>query len=539
LFLLAASTAWAQHEQTRLYSQPAVPPTEVLDRLNLKLAWRTYITTDGRKDGLLSVQFVGDQLLVQNRSGLVSAVDAATGHVQWRTAVGQAYFVVAGLGSNSRSVFAISSNVLYALDRRTGLPQWSFELPAGAATAPVADEDEIYLSLGTGRLYTYFLPQPTPPGLVKPGTSDKPGARPLDPGPLGAKSFAGGTTYAAIGPLSGSREAGLAEELGPRPLLLWDHITKGHLEQPPIVFGQSLFIADTSGTVTGLAREANFELSRFPTDGNVAVPLGQHTDAAYIASQDGNVYALRFETGRLLWRYTTGALFTHRPWATDDDVYVTAQGTGLCRVDRATGDERWRQKGAVRFLAANPKFVYATDFCGMLVVLDRARGKVLSQYNTRDFVVPVSNDLTDRLFLAANNGLIVCLHDKQYAKPLVSKKLEAMAVKPVKAAPADEKSLQQMKTKLAAPIRLEIEDPKTTFKEVLEVISDLHKLKIEVPSDEELKKQSLEPFLDKVVKVPLRFDNVSLGDALRQLLGQVNLTIAVRPDHVLVVPLAR
>ena len=41
----------------------------------------------------------------------------------------------------------------------------------------------------------------------------------------------------------------------------------------------------------------------------------------------------------------------------------------------------------------------------------------------RDFVYPVPNEITDRLYLAAHNGLIVCLHDRDYATPLRHRKI--------------------------------------------------------------------------------------------------------------------
>src|SRR5262249_46075922 len=70
---------------------------------------------------------------------------------------------------------------------------------------------------------------------------------------------------------------------------------------------------------------------------------------------------------------------------------------------------------ADRFLAANPKFVYALDYSGRLVVLDRTTGLRLSTYEaTRSYTVPFSNASTDRIYLAANNGLIVCLHDRDF-----------------------------------------------------------------------------------------------------------------------------
>src|SRR5207248_5536007 len=115
----------------------------------------------------------------------------------------------------------------------------------------------------------------------------------------------------------------------------------------------------------------------------------------------------------------------------DEDVYVAIDRAGLYRVRRSNGAEVWRNDDAARFLSANKKFVYAADRHGRLLVLDRARGTTLSTYDgTRDFVFPVQNDLTDRLYLAAHNGLIICLHDRDAETPLAMKTVKVRAPLP-------------------------------------------------------------------------------------------------------------
>src|SRR5262249_29601825 len=81
--LLPAASVSAQ-SLARTYPRPCTPPQEVLDRINLKMDWRVYIPMDGVRDGFLSIQLLGDQILVQTRSGGVALLDAATGATIWR-----------------------------------------------------------------------------------------------------------------------------------------------------------------------------------------------------------------------------------------------------------------------------------------------------------------------------------------------------------------------------------------------------------------------------------------------------------------------
>src|SRR5262249_28964536 len=78
-FVVLTATTVAGQGRSQLYTQPAVPPEEALHRLNLKLAWQVHVPTEGRRDGLFSVQVLEKQVLVQTRGGVVIALDAATG----------------------------------------------------------------------------------------------------------------------------------------------------------------------------------------------------------------------------------------------------------------------------------------------------------------------------------------------------------------------------------------------------------------------------------------------------------------------------
>jgi hypothetical protein len=163
---------------------------------------------------------------------------------------------------------------------------------------------------------------------------------------------------------------------------------------------------------------------------------------AYIGAEDANLYAMETSSGQMRWRHTVGQPISRQPVVTDEDVYVVAERLGMTRLDRATGTSQWRipvpggivenNAWANSFLAANPKYVYATDASGRFLVLDRRRGVTLSGVDTKDFFFPISNDVTDRVYLAANNGLIVCLHDREYIQPIRHRLRQEEAENPIR-----------------------------------------------------------------------------------------------------------
>src|SRR5262245_1686620 len=167
ILLLLASLSPAQSERTRLYSTPSVPPPEVLDRLNLREAWATYVPTDDRRDGILSFQLAplwrGNrsslQLLVQTRSGLVAALDPETGQTLWRTRIGDPYKGTFALGFNNSDVVAERGTKVYAVSRQNGEQRWRMEMAAVSSSAPLVDASFLYLELGTREVAYYGLPR--------------------------------------------------------------------------------------------------------------------------------------------------------------------------------------------------------------------------------------------------------------------------------------------------------------------------------------------------------------------------------------------
>jgi hypothetical protein len=235
-------------------------------------------------------------------------------------------------------------------------------------------------------------------------------------------------------------------------------------------------------------------------------------------------------TGHVGWRYTAGTPVIHQPAATDEDVYLTSEQNGMARINRASGDGVWRvprgrdiltaNPDADRFLAANPKFVYALDRSGRLLILDRKRGITLSTYDVRQFPFPVSNEVTDRLYLAAHDGLLVCLHDRAYPTPFRQRRTEEAVSEPVK-------------RKLAQAIS----DGGGRTLSIRDVLNDWAKrygLTFKI-AEQAFAQAGGEPFGTRQVTFP-RVDNRPLGEVLQQLLTQAGSTYQIVGDTILIVP---
>ncbi len=435
LLFLSGTTAWAQH--FRVYTEPSVPRNETLAKLDLVLGWRTYLPLDGRHDGMYTVQVTepeGKQILIQARSGAIFSLDAETGALQWRAHLPNDYSTALPLGYNAKYVFAVTGANLSAFSRTTGVLEWEVMMPGGSSAAPVADDERIYLTLGSGKMATYLLPRPPSastvvlapaPGVKTEGPLIDPN-KPLPPnGPYPNATMGSGelrrlifgSPFTRVGSPFGGRGGKVTTHK------LWEYSAESRIEMTPLLTPSLVFLGGYTGTLYALNKFDGQALYRFAAGPPLTAQLGQYDLLAYVASQDYTVYAMDIVPGRTLWRFAGGGPIVAKPAVDDENVYVTPEGVGLYRIGREHGEILWRHTNAERFLASDKRLVYASDRLGRLLVLDRGTGNQLGiLQEAQNFVFPIANEFTDRVYLASNDGLVISVHDRRHAKPVVMKK---------------------------------------------------------------------------------------------------------------------
>ncbi len=399
IFLLFVTVAATQGP--RLFTRPALPSEAVLERLNLTMAWHTRVPMNGQRDGLASLQLIpaksGFQFIAQTRYGAVVALDPETGDLLWQAQVGVPYWPGQPVAANSHALFVIRREYLYALDRQTGRhmietvdarrgqPIPGMVLPGVPSAAPVADELMLFIPFAT-RISAFELPyaqkKPTMPMLDELEPSAPPN----------------------------------------HPFVKWTETLPGlRTELPLLLSGPAVGGVSPNGTFFTFASAARSDLNFFRTGEPVRAAMGQYENFAYVASENGNVYALNMLSCDQAWRFNADTPIFRQPHVTAHDVFVSPDRQGLYRVDRASGVARWLNRGAESFLATNNHFLYATDSVGRFLVLDYFRGTTLAALDLRDYSMPYHNELTDRVYLGSHDGLIICLHDRGKRTPVLTK----------------------------------------------------------------------------------------------------------------------
>lgn len=411
----------------KIFTSPKLPARDALQRMNLAMAWTARVSVDGNRDGIASVQIIPgktNQLVVQTYKGAVYLYDADNGDLVWKTMVGVAFWEPQPAGFNSQCIFVTRRNVLHVLNRVDGTQRvftydernkqftFGYELNFSPNATLVADEDFVYVPMGD-RLHAIYMPDFVQIDKVRKALE----MRKEGKGPIEDKKNLLDESIVPTGPDS------------PQPVFFFGYkFANEIMTSPPLVYGDQISMLTTDGALTSVDRfekGPRKELFDFQAHGKTLGGAGQYNNFAYMASSDFNLYAINMGTGKLQWRYVSGAPIVRKPEVNDTAIYVSPEQVGLRRLDRVTGKELWTNRDTVRFLAANSTNVYAQDQHGKFYVLDARRGTTLAMYDLSLWAIAMPNEWTDRIYLAANDGQILCLRHRDLTKPLIMKSEEA------------------------------------------------------------------------------------------------------------------
>lgn len=478
--------AVALGQSYNIYTNPCVPTTEQLAQLNLKLAWKLNLPIDTRRDGIVSIQPIGEQVYVQTRAGLIYSVDAATGNILWSAQPLVGYSLVVPVTADSTYVAAARDTRLAILNRASGKLEFFVQLqqpPTAGITLYDEQVNERYnekrliVNLSNNHMISYRFPDPKElpeknlvreqfrrPGVGTIETIAPPVIKPAFVGDVeqfdkiekeftpslavvrsvippyrvavGDRTPSLATVRSVVPPYTlaqgsetptvtvlpsvvGLNLKNLRPSFAPALKKMWDFQAGVRLEQPALVMTNTILAISTDRTIIGVDKEDRDIQGVLTLNSPVSAPAGQYADTFYVPSQNGDLTAYSVTPDRRkLWRTTTGGQINYKPIVGEGDLLISATDHGIYRLSRTSGDILWQNPKVERVLAVNPRYVYATDRLGDLQVLDRARGRNLGKLPSRDFNVPVVNDDNDRLYLAANNGLILALYDRDTPRPV-------------------------------------------------------------------------------------------------------------------------
>jgi outer membrane protein assembly factor BamB len=220
----------------------------------LTIAWR--YRTDQTTD--LTPAADAETVFFPLSSGVLLALNAADGKLQWKAEVGGDFS--AALIADERSVYAASSymeaekkhihGTLRALSKSTGLTLWMRTLPAPISGSLTADSVALFGGSIDGHVYSV------------------------------------------------NKQTGQ---------VLWSNQYAEEFSGHPQVVGNRVYFGSNAGTIRGLDARTGQLIWEYKTRGPIQGPIAVKDNMAYFGSGDGNVYAFDEIRSKLRWQRRTGA----------------------------------------------------------------------------------------------------------------------------------------------------------------------------------------------------------------------------------------
>ncbi len=167
--------------------------------------------------------------------------------------------------------------------------------------------------------------------------------------------------------------------------------------------------ATDAGDVISITPDRPKRLWRFSAADGIAQPIVRDAKSLFVASKDTNVYRLDIGTGKLVWKYQTGAMLERGPRVTQESVYQYARNEGLSAIDRGSGELLWRLADGVDLLAEADGKAYVITNTEKLVVMDNKKAKQQYCVNFAGVSRYAANVADSKIYIADEDGRVACI----------------------------------------------------------------------------------------------------------------------------------
>lgn len=250
----------------------------------------------------------GSLVVVADRSGQVTALDAESGAVKWRVRLAEP---AGGIAAPSKDVVVLAeSSALIGLKTANGEERWRVKLPGPLAAPAVATESDALVLAATidGSLVAVEATTGHEIGRFAIG------ARPVAPPAVATSGYLVAT------------EDGLLRLLATK-----DGHETWHKRLPAVATAAPLATAATVFVPVGdrlMALDLRDGAERWSYELRApirATPAATRAGRLYVGASDGTLYALASETGALRWSFHTSGEILAQPLANADTVYVASR----------------------------------------------------------------------------------------------------------------------------------------------------------------------------------------------------------------------
>ena len=259
------------------------------------------------------------------------------------------------------------------------------------------------------------------------------------------------------------------------PTKEWTYSATSRIAFEPVLAGPRMWLTFDSARALAFDRLDNMQILRtVQTDGQLsaapAAAMKADGPAGFLVLSDGSAVAVDLAFGgtnnrgalKQLWRANVGGPMNRSPVVTPTSLFVGGTASGISRIDRKAGALNYRTAAEDDFLlSVSDESLYTRTRNGIVRVYDlqsptessTGLAAPLGEIALPGFDISVTNAVSDRIILASDNGLLVCLRDSSAKYAAMKPTLPPPAPVPVPAKKDDPAGTPETppKTDPAAP----------------------------------------------------------------------------------------
>jgi outer membrane protein assembly factor BamB len=379
-------------------------------QVGLKRAWVAQVPLDRARSKITHIKIQAGLLPIVTSESMLYAMEAESGQIFWPFRIGQRRFNALSASANASYVTVANTARLFVLDRATGNIVLDRQVTGTPERGPALTADEVILPLVQGGLEMYSLSKVKSAQLPE---NIYPSYQP-SAGTLAGELNTSDLAVAWAGDLNQFHVCLYGEKASEFNKVVPEGITS-----TPTLFGPQVYVGTEAGYVIAYYND-------------IAT-----VDAAAKSGQPGSLHLL----GDEVWRFSAGAPIHQRPMVTNTAVYAITEDGGMYALRPDTGEVIWFAPDPVQFVSISPTRIYTLDQYKRLTILDVKTGARVDAMPLPQSLKALRNDQSDRLVLYTEDGLIQTLEEPALTQPYLNTppKLEPPkkgATKPT-AAPAD------------------------------------------------------------------------------------------------------
>ena len=353
-----------------------LPTQQQLSRLGLERVWWAQAVINTQRDKIEHVSIDEEVVYVQTTSGITTAFDTETGRQKWALRLGRYDQPSFAAISNEEEALIVVGSTMFGIEKNTGRLLWQLILDGQPSTGPTVDANQVYFGTLDGSVYAYNLKK------IRKMWAER--------------RLPGGEWEAQV----------------------WKYKAGKEITSPPIVAGRSVNFASRNGSLYSISSMDRKLIYQIETDKPLVTPLARLDNMMYVASEDNSFLALNLLNGQVEFEFTSGMPIRTPIWAINRDLFVFPERSGVISLDPKNGNRKWNNPTLKNFVAMIDGAIATLDYNGNLVVVTLEKGQTVGTLPVRQYSRPVGNDRTDRIFLATESGLVVCIRQIGHTYPV-------------------------------------------------------------------------------------------------------------------------